>query len=286
MNGTPAFCPNCNNVVLAHSIISGGSIKFSVSGSKITCPQCRGIASILDGEYNVINGSFELLNGPHSTVENLQKLRKIFEKARTEGLSSEEIGILIDKDAPAYSAFKKFLPQNAADLNGYINSLLLLITLILGTYLTNEGLKIARLTYADGKADKTHIESTSKNDNFGNEVSQPKREGVMRKHENFRSKTSFKDTDRANEFAHLKEMDIRISLNQELNEPIEDFINMTFKMTFPNATLTKIESTSNFDYNLNFNNHFMTIWAFEGRLIHLEKFVTDIEVLKYEMQPQ
>jgi SEC-C motif len=98
------------------------------------CPECGGTSRILDGAYNVVGDTLELLQGPERTVSELERLREILRVARESGASAEEVRSTVQREFPDWGqALSKWLvPKTPADLTGYLMLIIAVISMILG----------------------------------------------------------------------------------------------------------------------------------------------------------
>lgn len=96
----PVLCPNCGYLFKSNAFAFMGNAKVTLSGNKETCPKCRSMANILDGEYEFYNGILERVKGANLTIESAKKLNKITQEVLNSDLNSTQLRdrlSLIDK---------------------------------------------------------------------------------------------------------------------------------------------------------------------------------------------
>ncbi|QPX61733.1 hypothetical protein SEA_BUNKER_30 [Gordonia phage Bunker] len=74
----PALCRNCgayNPEPGVIDLVAPGSV--TVSGTRVSCPVCGGMADLLDGEFGVMDQALVLLSGPEWTVGTLKRVKAI-----------------------------------------------------------------------------------------------------------------------------------------------------------------------------------------------------------------
>lgn len=79
----PAYCKKCN--LIFPSVISvekNGSI--NITGATTNCPICGSYSPILDGFYNVIDESINLIKGSQFSKQKLREYKNIFKNLKSE----------------------------------------------------------------------------------------------------------------------------------------------------------------------------------------------------------
>jgi hypothetical protein len=72
------YCGECGAVFTTHlGTIGGQGSRISFAGSTTRCPNGHRKAQILDGDYGVVEESFQLLTGPPLTVEIFQRVAEL-----------------------------------------------------------------------------------------------------------------------------------------------------------------------------------------------------------------
>jgi hypothetical protein len=132
MAGIPAFCDKCKLVFdsrFVGTIGEGGAIH--ISGCGVSCPKCGNMAKILDGVYKSVGGMLEIFV-EHQSREDLKKILDIFEYAKKQELSREEIVEKIKRDAPELSKLSDILPKTRQDLYAFLMLIVMFISLLMG----------------------------------------------------------------------------------------------------------------------------------------------------------
>lgn len=91
MPSIPAYCANCGYIWDgAGGIHIEGCWDVTLVDNKITCPRCGFPASMVDGTFNAVGDTLELISGPPLTLEILDKLRDISERVRSRQVAPED----------------------------------------------------------------------------------------------------------------------------------------------------------------------------------------------------
>ena len=78
-----------------------------------SCPECGGAARIVEGEFNVRNGIFEILRSTPLDRDLLQRFAGIARQANDGTISMEEAAAHIAEDAPALARLLERVPISA-----------------------------------------------------------------------------------------------------------------------------------------------------------------------------
>lgn len=141
MINMPAFCNNCGFVFNSGFVFENCS-NVSLTGIKISCPNCQNSASIPDGFYNFIGNTIELLNGPELTLKRLRELKVIITNLKNNEVSIDQIKSAIKKESPELNSLIGFLPKTRNELYAFIAILLTAISLIINQSARKEGQNI------------------------------------------------------------------------------------------------------------------------------------------------
>jgi hypothetical protein len=114
MVGLPAHCTRCGYAFEGRGIAIEGNVQHLVLENNIeSCPRCGGAARIVEGEFNVRNGVFEVLRSTHLDRELLQRFAGIAREANDGTISMEEAAAHIAEDAPALGRLLERVPISA-----------------------------------------------------------------------------------------------------------------------------------------------------------------------------
>lgn len=133
MPNLPAFCSQCG-LIFGSGIFIDNSTNIQLNNVLSSCPRCGALARVPDGIYNVLGGAVELLSGPKRSVEQLQLLKNVFEKAREQGKSREQVQTEIVQAVPELSSLATALPTTRGELYAFITTILTLLTLMVSAY--------------------------------------------------------------------------------------------------------------------------------------------------------
>jgi SEC-C motif len=120
MPSVPAFCDTCSTVFNSGFFVEN-STNISFSGNRSgPCPKCGGMGHIPDGVFNFIGNTIEILSAPERTISELSRLAQIFRDAKANSETKEQVASRIEKEIPALSKLAKLLPENRAELYGFL----------------------------------------------------------------------------------------------------------------------------------------------------------------------
>ena len=140
----PVFCKHCGKVNAVESlfeIAEGVSVTINMVGSKITCPNCGKLASIIDGNYEFIGNAIRIITTSEANVSQLRKLISILEKANKERTTPEEISKIVKNEIPEIGTwFPSLIPKTTSDFYAALASIIAIL-----------GLYVAYLAYQQDK---------------------------------------------------------------------------------------------------------------------------------------
>jgi PHP family Zn ribbon phosphoesterase len=128
----PSFCDNCGTIFPSGIVVSN-CMNLTLSNNKSRCPNCGGWGHAIDGVFNIINDSIEILSGPQITVERLDKLEKIFKSSERKKSSPEEIEDTIKKEVPELSKISDIMPKKRTEFYEFIKVMILILQFIIST---------------------------------------------------------------------------------------------------------------------------------------------------------
>jgi len=121
------FCPN-GHVFESRAFLFGGNVRnLSLRGNRETCPACGAMAEIMDGEFDVIDGSVRILSAPQITLDRLMHLRTVFGLLRDENASPARITATLAQEAPELIAA---LPEDTRQWLPYLAVLISIIAIV------------------------------------------------------------------------------------------------------------------------------------------------------------
>ena len=101
MPNVPAFCENCKTLVPSPFNLGGNMHYVEFQGELVVkCPRCNKAARIPDGVYSAIGATALAYHKGEVTEEQLRRLTKIVEDARTHNTESEEVIQRIRTEVP------------------------------------------------------------------------------------------------------------------------------------------------------------------------------------------
>jgi len=149
MPSIPGYCAHCD---LAFDSRGAGVVledctNVTIGGGKpLRCPECGRPAQIAAGTFNAIGDRLELVDGPPLTVEILQRLRDIAERAQSEEITPAE----------AVREARELNPVLGRLLESYLALGLTVLTLfitLIGAYQQQISLEMQRESFALQKLD-------------------------------------------------------------------------------------------------------------------------------------
>jgi hypothetical protein len=128
----PVICDDCGRVFVTTSLIGGSATNIVMVGNVVSpCPYCRGTGRIPDGVYDLSDAVTRYLAAPSVSVEDLEKLRALLERAAEEGSAADAVADEIEKEIPALAEFgawvRRAAPVVAKALWPFLVGLLLLL---------------------------------------------------------------------------------------------------------------------------------------------------------------
>jgi thiol-disulfide isomerase/thioredoxin len=81
MPQVPMICNNCGHIFPSNIWIESGA-QVSIDGYSEYCPKCRSMVQASNGLYKEISNLITFLQTENTTVEDLRKIERIFEKAQ------------------------------------------------------------------------------------------------------------------------------------------------------------------------------------------------------------
>jgi uncharacterized protein YecA (UPF0149 family) len=104
---------------------------ITLSGNRAgPCPRCGGMGHVPDGVFNFVGSTIEILSAPERTIDELQRFASILREAQKTSQTKEEVAAKVERDVPALSGLIKLLPENRAELYGFLAVVLAAIQLL------------------------------------------------------------------------------------------------------------------------------------------------------------
>jgi hypothetical protein len=119
MPAVPAFCDTCGTAFSSGFSIenSRGSFTGCRSGP---CPKCGGMGHVLDGVFNFVGDTIEILSAPERTVVELRRLAALLLEATERRAPPEEVVKTIQAELPWFHRLADLLPTNRGELYGFL----------------------------------------------------------------------------------------------------------------------------------------------------------------------
>ncbi|HEY4422693.1 MAG TPA: hypothetical protein VGN10_00720 [Pyrinomonadaceae bacterium] len=129
-NPLPALCRSCGLFFAATNLFGGtGTIQFK--NVRTNCPNCNGIADILDGTYQLMGDAVRILSSTYVPPVRLRALADALTKAKQESAGPEEVKETIKEHAPELKRLSDLIPQKRSELYALIAVLVAFIGIIL-----------------------------------------------------------------------------------------------------------------------------------------------------------
>jgi SEC-C motif len=138
-----AVCDTCGTFFPAYVVEFGDAPEIELTDATVTvgpdlhvpgnCPECGGTGHMLAGVFNVVGDTLELLQGPESTVSELQRLAQVLRDARERNASVEEVKETIREETSQLATLADLLPTTRGELYAFIALLLTLIQMLVHT---------------------------------------------------------------------------------------------------------------------------------------------------------
>lgn len=88
------------------------------------------MAEIMDGEFDVVDGTMRLLSAPQTTLDRLKRLRTLLGDLQAEGAPPERVAEVVSEEAPELSGWLRFAPRDTNGLAAFLVVLIMLISLV------------------------------------------------------------------------------------------------------------------------------------------------------------
>lgn len=114
MASIPVICDDCGRVFVSQNIFGGTMANVTMVGNRVSpCPYCGGTGQIPDGVYDLSDTVTRYLAAPSVGLEDLEKLRAVFERAAQKGATAEEVAAEIEREVPDLAPFGAWLRRAA-----------------------------------------------------------------------------------------------------------------------------------------------------------------------------
>jgi hypothetical protein len=135
----PAVCNRCGSFYPSGFGFDPGGTGITVTWTTETrpinrpCPACGGNGRVLGGAWGIVENTIQLLQGPETTVSELERLAGVLREARDRGADLDEVRSTVEREFPGLGQrlSKLLVPRTPADLVAYITMILTVISMIL-----------------------------------------------------------------------------------------------------------------------------------------------------------
>jgi hypothetical protein len=125
----PAFCDTCGTAFPSgFAADNSKNIQFHNVRSG-PCPKCGGMGHVLEGAFNFIGNTIEVINASTRTRADLTRLQVLIRKAKTAPEPGPTLSN-IQSEFPEFAGLLSVLPQNRADLYQFLGLILTLLTFL------------------------------------------------------------------------------------------------------------------------------------------------------------
>jgi hypothetical protein len=101
----PAFCPACGLIFESRLIAIEGQGRvegLTLKGNREPCPNCGEEAQTLEGTFDVVDDTIEVLSASGLTWEALERVSAILEQARAGEMSTDAAVEAVTNEAPSF----------------------------------------------------------------------------------------------------------------------------------------------------------------------------------------
>jgi hypothetical protein len=135
----PAVCNWCGSFYPSGFGLDPGGTGITATWTTETrpidrrCPACGGNGRVLGGAWHIVENTIQLLEGPDTTVSELERLAGVLREARDRGADLDEVRNTVEREFPGMGQrlSKLLVPRTPADLAAYITLILTIIGMIL-----------------------------------------------------------------------------------------------------------------------------------------------------------
>lgn len=138
MPSIPGYCARCDLVFAGTGGIHlENSRNITIRNSSMTCPKCGRPAKLAEGTFNATHDTLELVSGPPLTVEILEKLRDIAERARKQEITpTAAVQEAKELDVALGTLLERFLSLGLTALAAF--------SALIGVYLQHRSLELQK----------------------------------------------------------------------------------------------------------------------------------------------
>lgn len=122
----PAICEDCETIFPSGFNVSGQNITL-VGNRSGPCPTCGGIGVVPDMTLSSVGNAFEVLWTTKDSLELLTRIEEIFQTARKEEVSRDELAKVIEEEVPELNHLIDILPKTRTELYAFLAVILLAI---------------------------------------------------------------------------------------------------------------------------------------------------------------
>ena len=127
----PAFCDTCGTAFPSGLYFENSrNVTVTGGGTSGPCPKCGGMGRISNGVFNFVDDTIEILSAAPRTVDELLRLSKILQEAKSYRQRPDHVARRIKSELPSLAALAELLPTNRADLYAFLALILALVQLV------------------------------------------------------------------------------------------------------------------------------------------------------------
>jgi hypothetical protein len=108
----PVFCPNPNCGLIFPSAgftLGENATNATLSGNTEQCPRCGTTAPVLEGVFNIIGNSIEVLQSTGATAAQLARLAELLREAERTRQTPEQVAGTVKRELPSLGELEKQL---------------------------------------------------------------------------------------------------------------------------------------------------------------------------------
>lgn len=140
----PNYCTNCKTYY-SSGIVLENVINAKLENNFSQCPKCGKSNKSLEGNFNIIGNTINILNSSDFTLEQLLKFKELFEKISSKNLSKEEVTETIKFNTPELNSLNAILPQTRNELYAFITIIITILMFLINNSNNKENLTTVKI---------------------------------------------------------------------------------------------------------------------------------------------